>query len=221
MGGSSFALLVEGGGGIVLGLTTGFVASFLMRHIKDDVGVMTISLALTLSTYRLAVAFGISGPLAVVVCGLMLADKLAAADTDNGERERLIALWSVVEGLLNTLLFMLMGFEVLAMDLSAFMVIPVLAAIPLAFLSRFISVGAALSLLRFAPGNKLQATSLLTWVGLRGAVSVALVLTLPEGPYTNVLSAACYAVVIFTVVVQGLLTPRVVAALYPTARASA
>ena len=151
----------------------------------------------------------------------MLSDKLAAADTDNGERERLVALWSVVEGLLNTLLFMLMGFEVLAMDLSAFMVIPVLAAIPLAFLSRFISVGAALSLLRFAPGNKLQATSLLTWVGLRGAVSVALVLTLPEGPYTNVLSAACYAVVIFTVVVQGLLTPRVVAALYPNARASA
>ena len=120
MGGSSFALLVEGGGGIVLGLTTGFVASFLMRHIRDDVGVMTISLALALSTYRLAVAFGISGPLAVVVCGLMLSDKLAAADTDNGERERLVALWSVVEGLLNTLLFMLMGFEVLAMDLSAF-----------------------------------------------------------------------------------------------------
>ena len=209
-----FALLVEGGGGIALGLATGFVACFVMRGVKDDEIALIISLALALGTYRLAFALGLSGPLAVVVCGIVLASRPVAGGADLDRRSKIKVFWSMIDGFLNTLLFVLLGFEILAMNMSAFAIIAAVAAIPMALISRFVSVGLPLWLLRLTPGDTLRSSLLLTWVGLRGAISVALVLSLPKGPYNDVLDAVCYAVVIFTVVVQGLLTPRVVAALY-------
>lgn len=208
------ALLVEGGGGIALGLATGFAACFLMRSVKDDEIALIISLALALGTYRLAFALGLSGPLAVVVCGIVLANRPITASDDLERRSKITVFWSMIDGFLNTLLFVLLGFELLAMNVSAFAFLAAMAAIPMALISRFVSVGLPLWLLRLTPGDTLRSSSLLTWVGLRGAISVALVLSLPKGPYNDVLDAVCYAVVIFTVVVQGLLTPRVVAALY-------
>lgn len=209
-----FALLVEGGGGIALGLATGYAACFLMRSVKDDEIALIISLALALGTYRLAFALGLSGPLAVVVCGIVLANRPIAASADLDRRSKINVFWSMIDGFLNTLLFVLLGFEILAMDMSTFAIVAAMAAIPMALISRFVSVGLPLWLLRLTPGDTLRSSMLLTWLGLRGAISVALVLSLPKGPYNDVLDAVCYAVVIFTVVIQGLLTPRVVAALY-------
>jgi CPA1 family monovalent cation:H+ antiporter len=209
------ALVIEGGGGGALGLLTGFVASLGLRQIKDDAVAVTVSLALALGTYRLAVALGLSGPIAVVVCGLVMAARPISADVEQGRRERLGVFWSLVDELLNTLLFLLMGFQILAIPLADFVFIPVLAAIPLALLSRFVSVALPMLFRREHAGEKVRAIALMTWVGLRGAVSVALALNLPDSPYRDVLSAACYAVVIFTIVVQGLLTTRVTNRLYP------
>ncbi|MBV9973810.1 MAG: sodium:proton antiporter [Hyphomicrobiales bacterium] len=209
-----FSLFVEGAAGVVLGILAGYLAQLAMRRIRDENLAVTISLALALSTYRLAVAFGISGPIAVVVSGIVLANQPARSFALANLREKLVAFWSLVDDLLNTLLFILMGFEMLAIDLSPAVILPLLLAIPLAFLARLVSVCALVPLLPRGSQEKSRAIAALSWLGLRGGISIALVLNLPPTPYRAGLSAVCYGVVIFTIVVQGLLTPRVLKALY-------
>lgn len=206
-------LVIGGVGGALLGYAAGRVAGYAMRTVGDDPLVVTISLALALATYRIAIALDLSGPISVVVAGLVLFHSEAARHGKAGWRERLHGFWSMADELVNTLLFLLMGFEILTIPLDAAGMIPVLAAIPLALAVRFASVGVPLMLQRRLAGSRLAVISVLTWTGLRGGISLALVLALPEGPYREMLAAVCYAVVIFTVVVQGLTTPRVVAAL--------
>ncbi|MBV8768830.1 MAG: cation:proton antiporter, partial [Hyphomicrobiales bacterium] len=191
-----------------------YLAQLAMRRIRDENLAVTISLALALSTYRLAVAFGISGPIAVVVSGIVLANQPARSFALANLREKLVAFWSLVDDLLNTLLFILMGFEMLAIDVSPAVILPLLLAIPLAFLARLVSVCALVPLLPRGSQEKSRAIAALSWLGLRGGISIALVLNLPPTPYRAGLSAVCYGVVIFTIVVQGLLTPRVLKALY-------
>ncbi|CCB63329.1 MULTISPECIES: sodium:proton antiporter [unclassified Hyphomicrobium] len=210
------AMLVEGGGGILLGLVTGFLVSWLMTVIKDDEIAIIASLALALGTYRLATSMGLSGPLAVVICGIVLANRPMSKIDDDERQRKIRVFWSLVDSVLNVLLFVLLGFEILAMTVSQFAIVSAATAIPLAFLSRFLSVGLPPWLLRRNTKEPLKTPFLLTWIGLRGAISVALVQIAPQGPYTDDLIAACYAVVIFTIVVQGLLAPRVIAALYGT-----
>ncbi|HML28732.1 MAG TPA: cation:proton antiporter [Hyphomicrobium sp.] len=210
------AMAIEGGGGIVLGLITGTVISRLMLVIEDDEIAIIASLALALGTYRLATGLELSGPLAVVVAGIVLANR-PMSEADNEERQRKIGVfWSLVDSVLNVLLFVLLGFEILRMNVSQFAIVSAVTAIPLAFLSRFLSVGLPPWLLRRNTKDPFKTPFLLTWIGLRGAISVALVQIAPPGPYSEDLVAACYAVVIFTIVVQGLLAPRVIAALYGT-----
>ncbi|MBV9739677.1 MAG: sodium:proton antiporter [Hyphomicrobiales bacterium] len=208
------SLLVEGAAGAALGVIAGFVAHFAMRHVRDENLVLTISLALALSTYRLAVAFGVSGPIAVVVSGIVLANQPARNFALSDVRTRLVAFWSLIDDLLNTWLFILMGFELLAIDVSRTVFLPLLLAIPLAFAARLVSVCALVPLLPHGKQQRMRAIAALTWLGLRGGISIALVLTLPFSPFEAGLSAVCYGVVIFTIVVQGLLAPRVLEALY-------
>ena len=212
-GGILLALLKEGALGGALGLVTGYLAWQVMRHVEDDNLTLIISVALALSTYRLAVALGLSGPIAVVTCGIVFSSRPLATGVD-GRRQKLATFWSLVDELLNTLLFLLMGFEILAIGGIYAAFLPMIAAIPLAFVARLVSVCAFMGVLPRSWPEKRRAIGVLTWVGLRGGISVALVLNLPDTPYRDALSAVCYGVVIFTIVVQGLLTPRVITALY-------
>ncbi len=208
------SLLVEGAAGAALGTIAGYVALLAMGRIRDEKLALTISLALALSTYRLAVAFGVSGPIAVVVSGIVLANQPAESFALIDLRSRLVAFWSLIDDLLNTWLFILMGFEILTLDAGRSVILPLLLAIPLALAARLVSVCALVPLLPRGSPRKSRAIAALTWLGLRGGISIALVLTLPPTPYQSALSAVCYAVVIFTIVVQGLLAPRVLDALY-------
>ena len=208
------SLLVEGAAGAALGVIAGWLAHLAMRRTHDENLVLTISLALALSTYRVAVAFGVSGPIAVVVSGIVLANQPAENFALAALRAKLVAFWSLVDDLLNTWLFILMGFEILTIDANLAIILALLLAIPLAFAARLVSVCALVPLLPSGSPQKLRAIAALTWLGLRGGISIALVLTLPPTPYQAALSAVCYGVVIFTIVVQGLLTPRVLDALY-------
>jgi CPA1 family monovalent cation:H+ antiporter len=209
------SLLTEGAAGGALGVATGYLACLAIRHIEDDNLILTISVALALATYRLAVALGLSGPIAVVVCGIVLMRQPIEANGRDEARRRLTSFWSLVDELLNTLLFILMGFEILTIAGAYVALVPMVAAIPLALAARLLSVCALMPLLPTGWNEKRRAIGVLTWIGLRGGISVALVLTLPETQYRDVLSAVCYGVVIFTIVVQGLLTPRFIASLYP------
>ena len=208
------AIVVEGGGGAFLGLAAGLLAAQMLRYVRDDAVAVTMSLALALGVYRLATEFGLSGPIAVVVAGMTTAARPISPDGESARRSRLAVFWSLVDELLNTLLFLLMGFQIFAIPIGNFASVAVLAAIPLALLARLLSIAPTLLFIRLGPGERGRALALMTWVGLRGAVSVALALNLPPSPFRDKLLAACYAVVIFTVVAQGLSAPRVAKALF-------
>jgi CPA1 family monovalent cation:H+ antiporter len=215
-----YAMLVEGGGGIALGLIAGFVASAIIAVTKDDEIAVLATLAFALGTYRLASGIGLSGPLAVVCCGIVVSTRLAR---HGGERKRLDKIgtfWFLVDNLLNILLFVLLGFEIFTLNASGIAVVSAAVAIPLVLASRFLSVALPFGVLRLGGVGDRRTPYLLTWLGLRGAISVALVQDIPNGPYNDALVAATYVVVIFTVVVQGVLTPRFIRTLYPSASAA-
>ena len=208
------AILVECAGGVALGAAAGYLTFLAIRFTRDDFLRLTISLALVLSTYRGAVALGISGPVAVVTAGLVFNYTLARAPQEEHSRVRLSGFWSLIDDLLNTLLYLFVGFELLAIGLSWRALSAILVAVPLALLARLASVGAPMLVLRLRVPTPARALGILTWAGLRGGVSIALALILPASAYRDLLLAICFGVVIFTVVVQGLLLPRVVTALY-------
>jgi CPA1 family monovalent cation:H+ antiporter len=208
------AILVECAGGAALGAGAGYLTYRVIRFSQDSSLALTISLALALSTYRGAVALEVSGPIAVVTAGLVLAYALAGQPAAERWRTTLFTFWSLVDDLLNTFLYMLIGFLILAIDLTWQGCEAVLLAVPLALLARLASVGGPMMLLDLRVPGTARAVGVLTWAGLRGGVSIALALLLPESPYRSLLLTISFGVVIFTVVVQGLLLPRVIAAFY-------
>jgi CPA1 family monovalent cation:H+ antiporter len=211
------ALLTQGLSAFAVGLITGFVAARAMRVARNFNLELTISLALVLGTYRLASELGISGPIAVVASGLVVGNAASWRGSHAEELPGILAFWSLIDQLLNALLFLLIGFEMLSLDAGHIHVLPIIASIPLAILARGISVAIPLRVLdpRGRGSGHASAIGVLTWAGLRGGVSVALALTLPDSPYHDALLSVCYAVVVFTIIVQGLSMPLVVRRLSP------
>jgi CPA1 family monovalent cation:H+ antiporter len=211
-----YAMLVEGGGGIVLGLAAGFLASAIIAFTKDDEIAVLATLAFALGTYRLASGIGLSGPLAVVCCGIVMSTRLAGHEGERKRLDKIGTFWFLVDNLINVLLFVLLGFEIFTLSTSGVALISAAVAVPLVLASRFLSVAVPFGLFRLGKVGDRRTPYLLTWLGLRGAISVALVQDIPNGPYNDALVAASYVVVIFTIVVQGLSTPRIIRTLYPT-----
>ncbi len=210
----AIALAIGGIGGGLLGCATGFLASRLMRW-ADDLGLwLMISFTLVTGTYRIAGIIGVSGPTAVVACGLIL----RAMAPREAARRLLIAemttFWSVAEDLLNAMLFMLSGFEVLAINFAREVLLPVLSALPLALLSRLSAVILPLLVFRIDTRRQWRGMVMLTWAGMHGGVSIALALTLPFNEYRPVLLVVCYAVVVLSMLVQALTMPMVIRWLY-------
>ena len=208
--------LREAGGGVILGIATGAIAFFAMRGI-DEYGIeLMITLALVCGTYSLAQYLGVSGPVAVVINGLMFGSIGKKYATSSTTREYVDKFWSLIDELLNAMLFLLIGLEFAVLDLRAPIVIAAALAIPLALFARTTSIVLASLPLHLGSKDKLPATALLTWSGLRGGISVALALSLPASEYRSVLLTCCYGIVIFTMVVQGLTLRPLAMRLYPT-----
>ncbi len=208
------SFLVEAMGGAGLGLGLGWLAVQLMRLVDDAHLELTTSLALATGTFSLANALGMSGPIAVVVAGLSMGAKPArAAISSLGHRE-LTTFWSLVDEVLNAVLFLLIGFEVVAVAFNVSQVTAALFAIPLSIAVRAVSVLLATLPAHLRGQGRGRALIVLTWGGLRGGISVALALGLPSTPERNTLLAVCYAVVVFTIVVQGLTIEHVARRFY-------
>jgi CPA1 family monovalent cation:H+ antiporter len=201
-------------GGAGLGIAFGWIAVQAIRAVKDDGLRLLIELALALATYRLAHVLDLSGPIAVVTAGLWLANALQRITPGGDIRPALVAFWNLLDQVLNTMLFLLIGFQVLGLTFQASHLLQVVLAIPLAIFARMVSVALPLGFMRATPRAKLHETAVLTWAGLRGGISVALALTLPASPWREELLVVCYAVVIFTIVVQGLTLPAVLRRIY-------
>ncbi|MBX3502616.1 MAG: sodium:proton antiporter [Alphaproteobacteria bacterium] len=204
-------LLIEAVGGGVLGLVTGFLAYRAMRAIDNYSIEILISLALVAGTYALATKLHTSGPIAVVVAGLLIGNHGALNAMSEQTREHLFSFWTLLDEILNSLLFLLIGLEVLILRFDLSLGGFALAAIPIALLARLAAVATPVTLLRlFGKRFTRGTTMVLTWGGLRGGISVALALSLPENEVKPVILAATYAVVLFSIIVQGLTLATVV-----------
>jgi CPA1 family monovalent cation:H+ antiporter len=201
------AVIGQIAGGGAIGLSAGTLAALLIRRIDDEGLQLTISLAVGLGSYRLAGLADASGPIAVVVAGLSVASLSPQFASDGSARSSLVGFWSLLDQLFNSMLFLLMGLEILALAIEPRDIPLIVLAIPLALAARAISVAAPALLTREGLRDKAQGIAVLTWAGLRGGISLALALTLPPSPWRATLLAVVYAVVVFTIVVQGLTMP--------------
>lgn len=194
---------VEAGGGIALGLATGYLAYRAMRAIDGYEVEVLVTLAVVAGTYAIAGRLGFSGPLSVVAAGLVLGD-LAPKDAMSDETQGYVtSLWTLIDEILNSILFLLIGLEVIVLgfDLSALGL--ALAAIPIVLAARLVAVAAPVVLFRWTDALSARNVPFLVWAGVRGGISVALALSVPDTPARPLILAATYVVVLFTIVIQG------------------
>jgi CPA1 family monovalent cation:H+ antiporter len=209
--------VIQAFGGALLGLVTGWLALLMMRRAPPYNLELTISLALATGTYSLANALHMSGPIAVVVAGLAMGSKHGRSAMSKTTQLHVLTFWSLIDELLNTILFLLIGFEVVAVPFNGKDLAAAAVAIPLALAVRAISVFLPAIPLNMRRPNKIGALAVLTWGGLRGGISVALALSLPaDGPRAALLTV-CYAIVVFNIIIQGLTMERVANRFYSLA----
>lgn len=202
--------VVEALGGVVFGLLIGWIAYHMLSKVDNYQVEILITLALVMGGYSLAGALHVSGPIAIVVAGLLIGNHGRVLAMSEKTREHLDAFWELVDEILNAVLFVLIGLEVLALTFHEAYLPAALLLLPVVLLARFISVGLPVTLMRRYRSFSPHAVKILTWGGLRGGISVALALSLPIGPERNAILAITYIVVVFSILVQGLTVGRLI-----------
>ena len=207
--------VVDAIGGAALGLLAGWIGYRMMRRIDEHAIEVLISLALVAGTYALAQRINIlghhlSGPIAVVVAGLMIGNKGAAFAMSEHTKSALFGFWEMVDEILNSVLFLLIGLEILVLGLAPKFAIVTLLAIPLVLIARLCAVYVPMKVIGTFKDFTKGAVPVLTWGGVRGGISVALALALPDNEYKPLILTATYGIVIFSIIVQGLTVKTVV-----------
>jgi CPA1 family monovalent cation:H+ antiporter len=197
------SVLREAFGGLALGALMGYAAYRAMRAIDDFPVEVLITLALVTGTYALAQKLGTSGPLAVVAAGLLIGERAPRYAMSDRTRTYVSALWTLIDEVLNSVLFLLIGLEVLVLRFEPSALWLAVAAVPIVLFARVISVSTPLMAFRWSDKLSARNVPFLVWAGLRGGISVALALALPDSPWKSAILAATYAVVLFTIIVQG------------------
>ncbi len=205
-------LATEALGGIALGLAAGYSAYRAMKAINQHNLEVLITLSLVMATYALASQLHVSGPLGMVVAGLFIGNHGKQFAMSVETRHHIETFWSLIDEGLNSLLFLAIGFEVMAITITGQIVGAAVLAIPVVLLARWVSVTGPIKLLGVWREFTKGAIPVLTWGGLRGGISVALALSLPASPVKPVLLATTYGVVIFSIIIQGLTIQKVVRA---------
>jgi len=210
--------LVEAVGGAVFGFGIGFLVYLMLASVDNYQVEILLSLALVTGGYALAEVLHISGPIAMVVAGLLIGNHGRSFAMSETTRRHLDTFWELVDEILNAVLFVLLGLEVLILSFTGHYVLAGLLAIPATLVARFISVGLAVAVLRPVRSFTPHAVKMMTWGGLRGGISVALALYLSRflgaedggqlAVTRDLILFMTYAVVIFSIVVQGLTIGR-------------
>ena len=191
-------------GGIIFGFCVGLIAYWMLKSVDNYQVEILITLALATGGYTLADGLHISGPLAIVVAGLLIGNHGRAFAMSSVTRERLDTFWELLDEILNAILFVLIGLEMVVLTLMGRYLVAGVIIIPLVLFARFVSVGIPIALLRMKREFSPNAVKILTWGGLRGGISIALALSLPPGSNREMILAMTYLVVVFSIVVQGL-----------------
>ena len=207
--GLAWLFVREAGGGVALGLAAGWVAYRMMLTIDDYKVEVLVTLALVMGGYSLALALHISGPIAMVVAGLLIGNRGRAFAMSDEVSDYLEKFWELLDEILNAVLFLLIGVEVMVMAFHRESALAGLISIVVVLLARFISVSLPISLMRWRTEFSQGVVRILTWAGLRGGISVALALSLPPIAEKPVLLTCTYMVVLFSILVQGMTIKRV------------
>ena len=193
---------IEAGGGILVGLAAGYVGYRALAGMDEYALEVLVTLAIVMGGYALCSYLHVSGPLAMAVAGLLVGNQGVTYAMSDVTRDYVIKFWELVDELLNSVLFLLIGLEMIVLVVGFEEAILALAAIPLTLAARAISIIVST---RTIPAARLQdkgAGPVLWWGGLRGGISIALALSLPPGETRDLILAATFAAVLFSVLVQ-------------------
>ena len=209
--GSVIGLFVrEAFGGALLGIVAGFLAFLLMRNMDDYVIEVVTTIALVSGAYTIALHLHISGPIAMVVAGVFIGNTGRRLAMSEETRIHVTQFWHLIDEILNAALFVLIGFQIIMISYQPSVIFISILCIPLAVGARCMAVGIPLQLLsplvQKEPGDVL----ILTWAGLRGGISVALALSLPDIEFKPLILTATYTVVVFSILIQGLTIGKII-----------
>ncbi|PYE83839.1 cation:proton antiporter [Pseudoroseicyclus aestuarii] len=200
--------LREAVGGAVLGAVLGWGTFQVMKRIDDYSLEVLLTLGLAFGGYELAIALEVSGPIQAVVSGLFIGHVGMRDGMSEITREYVDGFWSLVDEILNAVLFLMIGFEVFAVDFDPHWIWIVALGLGLALLGRFIAVLVPVVLLRPFARQERDVVPMMTWGGIKGGISIALALALPESEWKDMILAVTFTVVVFSVLVQGLTVAR-------------
>ena len=201
--------LRETGGGLLLGTLLGYAGFLLIRSIDHYQVEVMITLAIVTGGYLLADRLDISGPLAMVVAGLITGSKSRVEVMSHITRDYIDKFWEMIDEFLNAILFLLIGLEMLILPFNKLYLLLGLLSIPIALAARYLSVWLPISLLQSRTAFERNAIAILTWGGLRGGICVALALSIPSGMHGQLFISITYIIVLFSIIVQGLTIGKV------------
>jgi monovalent cation:H+ antiporter, CPA1 family len=199
--GMAVLFLREAVGGAIFGLALGYVAYRVLRSIDDYSVEVLITLAVVVGGYGAAERLHVSAPIAAVVSGLVVGNHGRRLGMSDETRRYVDMFWKLVDEILNAVLFLLLGLQATRLQVNRQLALAMALVVPLALLARLASVGMTVPLLGY---REPHAVKILTWGGLRGGISVALALSLPDGAARGTILALTYAVVAFAILVQGM-----------------
>ena len=204
LAGAAKLFFTEAVGGAVLGAVLGYLVFQVMKRIDDYALEVLLSLALAFGGYQLAVYLHMSGPIMAVVAGLFIGDVGVKYGMTEQTRAYLDQFWKLIDEILNAVLFLLIGIEVFVVAFDASAVIAGLLSIALALFARFLAVSIPVTVLKPFREFTQGVIPIMTWGGIKGGISVALALSLPDSEWKPIILTATYIVVAFSIIIQGL-----------------
>lgn len=202
--------LKEAGGGILLGMLLGYVGFWALKSINNYKVEVMITLAVVMGGSMLADKLHISGPLAMVMAGIMIGNKGRKFGMSDETRDYVDKFWEMIDEIMNAILFLLIGMEMLVISFTWIYLWLGLIGIVIVLLARLVSVWIPLTALKTKKAFEKNALPILVWGGLRGGISVALALSLPKEMFGEMFVTITYIIVLFSIVVQGLTIGKVV-----------
>lgn len=205
----------EAVGGVIAGLVIGYAGYRLMKSIDHFQTEILISLAMVMGGYSLCHYLHVSGPLAMVVAGIMTGNRGKELAMSDVTRDYLGKFWEVTDEVLNAILFMLIGLEIVVVAFEMnYLVIGIIMALVIV-IARFLSLYFPSLLFRFKKSLGTKSLMVMTWGGLRGGISIALALSLPQNPYKNIIVSITFVIVIFSILIQGFTVEKLIKKIKP------
>lgn len=200
----AWLFIKEAGGGIAFGVLLGYIGFWVLKSIDNYIVEVLITIAIVMGGYLLADNLHISGPLAMVMAGIITGNKSMEEGMSDITRDYINKFWQMMDEVLNAILFLLVGFQMLIIPFNITTLWIGLISIIIVLVARFISVVIPITFLKNKKTFEKHAVLILTWGGLRGGLSVALALSLPKNMFSEVFVSVTYIIVLFSIIVQGL-----------------